>query len=64
MALFSKFVLPNPVEFLRHVHQVIFLNHKSGEDTETTLSPIVTRAKSLTRQEGVSITTYERTDDG
>ena len=63
MALFSKFVLPNPVEFLRHIHQVIFLNHKTGADTKTTLDPIVTRAKSITQQSGVSMTTYERTDD-
>ena len=64
MALFTKYVLPNPVEFLRHIHQVIFLNHKTETDTESTLDPIVTRAKNLTTKKGVIATTYERTEDG
>lgn len=64
MSFYTKFVLPNTVEFLRNIHKIIFLNHKTGTDTETTLSPIVTRAKNLTKKTGVTITTFERTDDG
>ena len=60
MKLFTKFVLPNAVEFIRYVNDLMYLNHKKKNDTSTYIDPILTRAKNLTDKKSVVVTVFER----
>lgn len=56
----TKFVLPIPAEFIRHVTEAIILQTKNEEDLTSPTIPIVTRAKLLVAREGLITATFER----
>lgn len=58
----TRLVLPVVAEFLRFVTETLQLDTRAGQETETTMAPIVTRAKSLVSRRGL-ILAYIRTED-
>ena len=56
----KKIILPTPTEFIRHVNEIIFFRVLAGEEVDTALPPLVSRAKNLVNHEAVLLTSFEK----
>lgn len=56
----KRIYLPTPTEFIRWISRAMLLNQQAERDTSTVVAPRVSRALSLTKKQGLMITTEQK----
>jgi len=62
MAEKKTLVLATPVEFIRHMANVILQNAKGERETTVDIPPIITRAKQLEKRRGLFLDISDKED--